>query len=136
MTDGAKQPARRRVVVPTRDGSEGGAARPDTSARPDASVGPDADGSSAPSPIFEESLMRAQLRLAIATALGFAASLAAAALAIAGLPILQRTAIAGVPVSWLLQAYGMYPLIAVFAAIYVGAAARNERRYRALRRPG
>lgn len=82
--------------------------------------------------IFRLTLVRAQLRLALAFALGFIATIATAAVMIATIPFLQHTVAFGVPVSWLLQAYGYYPVIAVFAAFYVWAAARNEGRYRSL----
>jgi hypothetical protein len=42
----------------------------------------------------------------------------------------------GVPLSWLLHAYGFYPIILIFAVVYARGAARNERRYRTLVEPG
>lgn len=85
-----------------------------------------------PDAVYLRSLVRAQLRLAIVLAITFALVLAGAAMAIAGLPVLHETRLAGVPLAWLLQAYGLYPLIAGFAIIAVRAARRNESRFRAL----
>jgi len=84
------------------------------------------------SAVYLRTLMRAQLRLAITLAATFALTLAAFSVAIAVIPVLHVETVFGVPWSWALQAYGMYPLVVIFAAIYVRAAGRNERRYRSL----
>lgn len=84
------------------------------------------------SAVYLRTLVRAQLKLAIVIGVSFAASLAAASFAIATIPVLQVATIVGVPWSWALQAYGIYPLVAVFAFVYVRAAGRNEQRYRSL----
>lgn len=77
-------------------------------------------------------LIRAQLRLAITLAIGFSVTLAAASVAIATIAVLQVATVFGVPWSWALQAYGMYPLVVAFALVYVRASRRNEQRYRSL----
>lgn len=84
------------------------------------------------SAVYIRTLMRAQLRLAITLAVAFLLTLAAFSVAIAIIPVLHVESVFGVPWSWALQAYGMYPLVVIFAAIYVRAAGRNERRYRSL----
>ena len=84
------------------------------------------------SAVYLRTLIRAQLRLATTIAIGFVLTLAAASIAIAVIPVLQVATIFGVPWSWALQAYGMYPLVALFALVYVRAAGRNEQRYRSL----
>ena len=84
------------------------------------------------SAVYLGTLIRAQLRLAITLAIGFAVTLAAASVAIALTPALHATTIFGVPWSWALQAYGMYPIVVLFALVYVRAARRNEQRYRSL----
>ena len=78
--------------------------------------------------------MRAQLRLAITLVVAFLLTLAVCSVAIALIPALHVEMVFGVPWSWGLQAYGMYPLVVIFAVIYVRAAGRNERRYRSLER--
>ncbi|MBQ9917927.1 MAG: heavy metal transporter [Microbacterium sp.] len=86
--------------------------------------------------VFSRGLVRAQLRLAIGCVAAFLVVAGAFGVVIAALPALGDPALFGVPLSWLAQAYGFYPLILVFALIFVRAAARNERRYRHLADPG
>ena len=78
----------------------------------------------------------AQLRLAIGCVAAFLVGAGALAVVIAILPELGDPVVLGVPLSWLAQAYAFYPVILVFALIFVRAAARNERRYRHLAEPG
>lgn len=82
--------------------------------------------------VFVGGLVRSQLRLALGCLLGFlmfAGAFTAAIWVIAhtGDPVLW-----GVPLSWLLQAYGYYPLVLFFALVYARSASRNEQRYRVL----
>jgi hypothetical protein len=81
---------------------------------------------------YVRSLIRAQLRLGIACALGFGLVLVAIPVAIALFPSLDVVAPGGVPVSWLLLGFGVYPIVIAVAALFVRAAARNEARYRSL----
>lgn len=83
--------------------------------------------------VYARALMRSQLRLALGTVAGFVVVVVALTLAIALIPEIGRILVWGLPLSWLLQAYAFYPIIVVFAVLYVRTAARNERRYRALR---
>ena len=53
-------------------------------------------------------------------------------LAIAFVPVLDQTFVAGVPLSWLLLGVGVYPLAITVGGLYVRAATRNEARYRSL----
>ncbi|MBG6055562.1 putative solute:sodium symporter small subunit [Salinibacterium sp. CAN_S4] len=111
---------RRRVTAPRR-------------ASADQPVGPAVDpGIPDASAVYLGTLIRAQLRLATTLAIGFVMALAAASVAIATIPALQSESVFGVPWSWALQAYGMYPLVVVFALVYVRASRRNEQRYRSL----
>ena len=82
--------------------------------------------------VYVGGLVRSQLRLAFGCLLGF---LLVAGAFTAGIFVVAHAGdpvVAGVPLSWLLQAYGYYPLILGAAVIYARAAARNERRYRSL----
>lgn len=81
--------------------------------------------------VLVASLIRSQLRVAIVCALGFAAALAAVAF-VAALPVLNEQTIAGVPVGWLVLAFGAYPPLVAIAALAVTAANRAEDQYRAL----
>lgn len=83
--------------------------------------------------IYLRTLIRAQLRLALACGTGFVAVVAAFSFAIASIDVLTTTLLFGVPWSWILQAYGMYPLVAIFGLLFVRSASRNEKRYRSLR---
>ncbi|PCE13427.1 heavy metal transporter [Microbacterium sp. SZ1] len=83
--------------------------------------------------VFTRALMRSQLRLALGTVAGFVLVVIALTLAIALIPEFDELVVWGLPLSWLLQAYAFYPIILVFAVLYVRTAARNERRFRVLR---
>lgn len=83
--------------------------------------------------VYSRALRRSQLRLALGTVAGFVVVTVALAVAIAGIPELDRHDLGGVPLSWLLHAFAFYPVIFVFAVLYARGAARNEQRYRALR---
>lgn len=83
--------------------------------------------------VYARALMRSQLRLALGTVAGFVLVVIALTLTIALIPEIGELVVWGLPLSWVLQAYAFYPIILVFAVLYVRTAARNERRYRALR---
>ncbi len=85
--------------------------------------------------VFSRGLVRAQLRLALGCVAAFVMVAVALVVLIAALPSLGDPVWGAVPLSWLLHAYGFYPVILVFALIYARAAARNERRYRQLADP-
>lgn len=82
--------------------------------------------------VYVRSLIRSQLRLGLVFAVGFVSAALLFVLAIVLVPGLDETAIAGVPVSWLLLGFGLYPLVITVAALYQRAANRNEARFRAL----
>lgn len=86
--------------------------------------------------VFSRGLVRAQLRLAVACLLGFLVVAGALTAVLHLLPAVADPVLFGVPLSWLLHAYGFYPIILVFAIVYARGASRNERRYRALVEPG
>ncbi|MDJ1113901.1 heavy metal transporter [Microbacterium dauci] len=83
--------------------------------------------------VYARGLQRAQLRLALGTILGFVTVTVTLIAVMTLVPELDEIAVLGVPLSWLLHAFGFYPVIAAFAVLYVRGATRNERRYRALR---
>ncbi len=82
--------------------------------------------------VYVGGLVRSQLRLAFGCLLGFLLVAGAFTAAIFVVAHAGDPVVFGVPLSWLLQAYGYYPLILVFAVLYARAASRNERRYRSL----
>ena len=82
--------------------------------------------------IFMGSLLREQLRLAIAV-------LAVLALGVGSLPLVFHLApgladvrFAGMPVPWVLLAFAVYPFLVLLGWRYVRAAERNERDFTAL----
>jgi hypothetical protein len=82
--------------------------------------------------VFTRGLMRAQGRLAVSFVLVFVAVIAGMTVVISRVPALHDLVLWGVPLPWLIQAYGYYPVILVFAIAYVIAAMRAEQRFRAL----
>lgn len=86
--------------------------------------------------VYVRSLIRSQLRLAIVCAAGFVVSLGMLWLVLALAPGLDGVVVAGVPVSWLLLAFGGYPAILAFALIFIVASTRNEAGYRSLMNAG
>jgi uncharacterized membrane protein (DUF485 family) len=82
--------------------------------------------------VYVRSLIRSQLRIAVVFAVGFASATTLFVLAIALVPELDATFVAGVPLSWLLLGVGVYPLAITVGALYLRAATRNESRYRSL----
>ncbi|MBD7950662.1 heavy metal transporter [Oerskovia rustica] len=93
---------------------------------------PGPDGGSEPAAVYARSLARAQLRLALACVVSFLAVVALLTVTMSAVPTLGDVHLLGVPLPWLLHAYGFYPVIAAFALVFALAAARNERRFRAL----
>ncbi|MET1018141.1 MAG: hypothetical protein ABWX76_15060 [Leifsonia flava] len=81
--------------------------------------------------LFVRSLIRSQLRLAVVCALGFVVSLAAI-IVVSALPLLADATWAGVPLPWLVLAFGAYPVVLVIAVLYRRASRRNEGGYRSL----
>lgn len=82
--------------------------------------------------MFTRTLMRAQARLALACVLSFVLVVACVIVVITQVPALDDVVIGGVPVPWLIQAYGFYPIILVHALVYAVLARRTERRFNAL----
>lgn len=84
-------------------------------------------------PTYATSLMRAQLRLALGCLVGFLITAGALTAVLFAFPALGSVIVLHVPLPWLLHAFGYYPIILVFALLYVRGARRNEARYLALR---
>lgn len=81
---------------------------------------------------YTRGLVRAQLRLGLACVASFLAVVTLLTVTMSGVPALDDVVLLGVPLPWLVHAYGFYPVIVAFAVVFAVAAARNERRYRAL----
>ena len=120
MSAGTEPPLPRvRITAPRRRGA--------TEPRP-LSAGPASDLER----LYVRSLIRSQLRLAITSAVSFVIILAAIPIVLAVWPELAAADLAGIRLSWLLLAVGVFPVAIVVAALAVSGASRNEARYRSL----
>lgn len=82
--------------------------------------------------VFVGGLVKSQLRLALGCLLGFLLVAGAFTAAIFVVAHTGDPVVWGIPLSWLMQAYGYYPLALFFALVYARGASRNEQRYRLL----
>lgn len=82
--------------------------------------------------VFVRSLIRTQLRLALAVAGGFVLLLLSVPLLLAVFPVLEDLSVLTVPVSWLILGGLIYPFMCLCAWLYIRNAARNEARYQDL----
>ena len=129
-----------RVVVRSTDDPDGdpaaatgpGEGAPSGSGSPRGAQASGPDDASEPAAVYARSLARAQLRLALACVVSFLAVVTLLTVTMSAVPTLGDVHVLGVPLPWLLHAYGFYPVIAAFALVFALAAARNERRFRAL----
>lgn len=113
MTDGA--PERVRVTGPAR---RVGARRPRTS---------EIDEQTVLGSVLLGSLLRSQLRLALATLLPLAAFAAGVPLAFHLAPALADVRVLGLPLAWLVLGGLVYPFLVLLGRFYVRRAERNER---------
>lgn len=79
--------------------------------------------------IYMRSLLRAQLRLAAGVLLTLALTVGALPLAFRLAPRFFAHRLLGIPLSWLILAVGVYPLLVLLAWRYVRSAERNERAF-------
>ncbi len=82
--------------------------------------------------IFMGSLLREQLRLAIAILVVLALGVGSLPLVFHVWPELADVGFAGMPVPWVLLAFAVYPFLVFLGWRYVRAAERNERDFTAL----
>ncbi|KRF32639.1 hypothetical protein [Yonghaparkia sp. Soil809] len=85
--------------------------------------------------LFTRSLMRAHGRLAIMCLVSFAIALVLVTVVMSRIPLLDEIALGGVPLTWLIHAYGFYPLMIVWAVGYTLACQRLEGRFTQLVEP-
>lgn len=76
--------------------------------------------------VLISSLIRAQLRLALAVFVVFACVLGGLPLLFALAPGVAEVEVAGMPLPWLLLGVASFPLLVVLAVYYVRQAERNE----------
>jgi hypothetical protein len=79
--------------------------------------------------VYMQSLVRAQLRLAVGVALLVVCTLGILPLLFWLVPALTRVELAGVPLPWFLLGFAAYPFLLAAGRFYVGRAERNERAF-------
>jgi hypothetical protein len=78
--------------------------------------------------VYVQSLIRAQLRLALTVVVLVLATLGVLPLVLR-LPVVYRAHLLGVPVPWLVLGVAVYPWVVALAWWYVGRAERNEQSF-------
>ncbi len=126
------RPQRVRVTAPGVRAAEGGVSTRSTSGGWAGEGLNSESGGAGSDEVYVRSLIRSQLRLAVVVASGFLVTLLAFSLTLRIVPALGSERWLGVPVAWLLLAFGVYPMIGLSAWLYVRMATRNESRYQAL----
>ncbi len=91
-----------------------------------ASVASEIDAQSEVGEIYMRSLMRSQLRLALAVVLMLVVLVGTIPLVFEVLPGVRRAHLLGIPVPWLMLGFGVYPVLIALAWFYVRRAERNE----------
>jgi len=76
--------------------------------------------------IYVRALLRTQLRQAIGTLVLLAVTIGLLPLAFHLVPALTEHQVLGMPVSWVMLAFGCYPVLILLAWRYVRASERNE----------
>lgn len=102
---------------------------PQRVSRPRRSTDTEIDDQSAIGEIYMRSLIRAQFRLALGVLTVLAVSVGGLPLAFHYLPGLFDGQVLGVPLSWFLLAFLIYPWLAILAWWYVRSADRNEKAF-------
>lgn len=97
--------------------------------RPRPSVEAEIDAQSEIGEIYMRSLLRAQLRLALGVLLVLAVTVGALPLMFHLAPGFFRRPVLGMPLSWMILAIGVYPLLVLLAWRYVRSADRNEQAF-------
>lgn len=112
--------------------SELPAPRPDrTRVRADAAASPPpASAATEASTFYADRLRRSQLRLSLIVAAGFLVVLSVLAVATSAWPLLESVRPGGLPLSWWIIGFALYPLVLGAAMFHAAAARRLERRYR------
>ncbi len=79
--------------------------------------------------IYMASLLRAQLRLAVVVLAALAATVGMLPLVFLGFPGLNDILILGMPLPWVVLAFGIYPVLVALGWVFVRAAERNEQAF-------
>jgi hypothetical protein len=120
MSEQGGRPARVRVTSPRRATRSGQTRRTAAS---------EIDAQSELGEIYLAGLLRSQLRLAVGTIVALVLTVGALPVVFWLVPGLTRQHVLGMPVSWVVLAFGCYPVLALLAWRYVRVAERNEREF-------
>lgn len=113
----AQRPERVRVTSPYAERSR---------SRPRPSAASEIDAQTEVGEIYVRALLRTQLRQAIGTLVLLAGTVGVLPLAFHLFPALTERQALGMPLSWVLLAFGCYPVLILLAWRYVRASERNE----------
>ncbi len=94
--------------------------------RPRPSAASEIDAQTEVGEIYVRALLRTQLRQAIGTLVLLAATIGVLPLAFRLFPALTERQALGMPLSWVMLAFGCYPVLIALAWRYVRASERNE----------
>jgi len=94
--------------------------------RPRPSAASEIDAQTAVGEIYVRALLRSQLRQAVGTLALLTTTIGVLPLAFHLVPALTEHRVLGMPLSWVLLAFGCYPVLIVLAWRYVRASERNE----------
>jgi putative solute:sodium symporter small subunit len=97
--------------------------------RPHRTVASEIDAQSELGEIYLAALLRSQLRLAVSTVVTLAITVGSLPVLFWLVPDLTSHHVLGMPVSWVVLAFGCYPILVLLAWRYVRAADRNEREF-------
>lgn len=119
MTEPERPPERVRVTRP----------RNRTNAQPVRSAASEIDAQSDVGAIYMRSLLRTQLRLALAVIAVLSATVGSLPVLFLIAPDWSTTPVFGVPLAWVILGFGVYPLFGLLGWWYVRAAEQNERAF-------
>lgn len=93
------------------------------------SVASEIDAQTGVGEVYMRSLMRSQLRLAIAVTMTLVLTLGLLPLLFTLLPSTRRVALLGIPLPWVLLGFVVYPCLITLGWVYVRRAERNEQAF-------
>ena len=97
--------------------------------RPRPTAASEIDAQSDLGAIYVSGLLRAQMRLALRTMAGLAATVGILPVVFYLAPGLVDHDLLGMPIPWVILAFGCYPVLVLLAWRYVGTAERHEKQF-------
>ena len=94
--------------------------------RPRTNVAGEIDAQSEVGALYVSALLRSQLRQAVGTLTALALTIGMLPLVFTAFPALSEKHVFGMPVSWVLLAFGCYPVLIALAWRHLRASERNE----------